>query len=147
MSLLCSKLRARFSEQCNKQHPSAMQGRVKLHKRVRQQASYIYASGRRMLLPGVRDEILNYAGLREAKFIHAFASKQTALFPKYWDEKANALVQDWSYLTPRKGDYTDSFLWFHCPHSVLQQLVEKILLDQGRGIMLLPVQKNQSWFW
>ena len=107
----------------------------------------MYASGRQMLLPGVRDEILNWAGLREAKFIDAFASKQTALFPKYWDEKANALVQDWSYGTPEKGDHTDYFLWVHCPHFLLQQSVEKFLLHQGRGIMLLPVQKNQSWFW
>ena len=146
-SLLSCKLRARFSEQCNKLHLSAMQRRVKLRKRVRQQASYMYASGRQMLLPGVRDEILNWAGLREAKFIDAFASKQTALFPKYRDEKANALVQHWSYGTPEKGDHTDYFLWVHCPHFLLQQSVEKILLDQGRGIMLLPVQKKQSWFW
>ena len=70
-SLLSSKLRARFSEQCNKLHLSAMQ-RVKLRKRVRQQASYTYASRRQVLLPGVRDEILNWAGLREAKFRRPF---------------------------------------------------------------------------
>ena len=114
-SLLSSKLRARFSEQSNKLHLSAMQRRVKLRKRVRQQASYTYASGRQMLLPGVRDEILNWAGLREAKFIDAFASKQTALFSKHWDEKANTLVQDWSYGTPEKGDHTD----FFCGYIVL----------------------------
>ena len=95
-SLLSSKLRARCYEQCNKLHLSAMQRRVKLRKRVRQQASYMYASRRQMLLPGVRDEILNWAGLREAKFIDAFANKQTALFSKYWSEKANALT--WSGL-------------------------------------------------
>ena len=54
-SLLSTKLRASFSEQFNKQHLSAMQRRVKLRKTVRQQASYMYASGRQMLLPGVRD--------------------------------------------------------------------------------------------
>ena len=36
---------ARFAEQCSKQHLSAMQRRVKLRKRVRQQASYMYTSG------------------------------------------------------------------------------------------------------
>ena len=107
----------------------------------------MYASGRQMLLPGVRDEIPNWADLCGAKFIHGFASTQTALFPKYWDEKANALVQDVSYCTPEKRDHTDYFLWVHCPHFWLQQSVEKVLLDQGRGIMLPSVQKNQSWFW
>ena len=146
-SLVSSKLRARSSEQCNKLHLSARQPRVKLRKRVRQQAPYMYASGQQMLFPGVRDEILNLAGLRESKFIDTFASKQRALFSKYWDEKVNALVQDWSYDTPEKGDHTDYFLWVHCPQFSLQQSVEKILLDQGRSIMLLPVQKHQSWFW
>ena len=93
-SLLSSKLRAFCSEECNKLHLSAMQRRAQLRKSVRQQASYMYASGRQILSPVVRDEILNWAGLREAKFIDTFASKQTALYSKYWDEKANALVQD-----------------------------------------------------
>ena len=99
-----------------------------------------------MLLPGIRDEILNWASLHEDKFIDVLASKQTALSLNCWDEKANALVQDWSYGTPGKGDHTNSFLWFHCPHFLLQQSVEKVLLDQGKGIMLLPFQKNHSWF-
>ena len=30
---------------------------------------------------------------------------------------------------------------------LLQQTVDKILLDHSRGIMLLPVQKDKSWFW
>ena len=146
-SLLSEKLRTRFSEQCNKVHLTPMQRRIKLRKRVRQHASYMYAAGRQMLLPGVRDEILAWAGLQDSKFIDAFSSRQTALFPKYWDVKADALIQDWSYGSQDKGDHTDFFLWIHCPHFLLQQTVDKILLDQSRGIMLLPVQKDQSWFW
>ena len=64
-------------------------------------------------------EILNWVGLHEAKFIDAFASKQKALLLKYWDEKANALVQDWSYGTPGEGDHTDYFFWVHYPHFLL----------------------------
>ena len=100
-----------------------------------------------MLLPGVRDKVLGCAGLQDSKFIDAFATKDTALFSKYWDAKADALVQDWSYASPGKGDHTDYFLWLHPPHYLLQQTVDKILLDQARNIMLIPVRKNQSWLW
>ena len=146
-SLLSEKLRTRFSEQCNKVHLTPMQRRIKLYKRVRQQGSYMYAAGRQMLLPAVRDEILAWAGLQDSKFIHAFSSRQTALFPKHWDVKADALIQDWSYGSQDKGDHTHYFFWLHCPHFLLQQTVDKILLHQSRGIMLLPVQKHQSRFW
>ena len=88
----------------------------------------MYASGWQTLLPGVRDEILNWAGLREAKFIDAFANKQTALFSKYWDEKANALVQDWSHGTPEKADHTDYFLWVHCPYFCCNNQLRKFYL-------------------
>ena len=145
-SLLSDMMRARFAEQCAAStRLTPMQRRIKLRKRVRQHASYMFAAGRQMLLPGVRDKVLGWAGLQDSKFIDAFATKDTALFSKYWDAKADALVQDWSYPSPGKGDHTDYFLWLHPPHYLLQQTVDKILLDQARGIMLIPVQKNHSW--
>ena len=106
-SLLSEKLRTRFSEQCNKVHLTPMERRIKLRKRVRQHALYMYAVGRQILFPGVRNEILAWAGLQDSNFIDALLSRQTALFSQYWDVRADALVQDWSYGFQDKGDQTD----------------------------------------
>ena len=40
-----------------------------------------------------------------------------------------------------------NLLWLHPPHHLLQDTVTKIVLDQGRGILLVPVRKQCPWFW
>ena len=119
-SLLSSKLRARFSEQCNKLHLSAMQRRVKLRKRVRQQASYMYASGRQMLLPGVRDEILNRAALRKRNSLTRLRASRRPCFPNIGMKRPMHWCRIGLMAPLRKGNHTDYFLWVHCPHFLLQ---------------------------
>ena len=38
-------------------------------------------------------------------------------------------------------------LWLHPPHHLLQDTITKIVRDQGRGILLVPVRKQFPWFW
>ena len=33
------------------------------------------------------------------------------------------------------------------PHGDLHRMVEKVRWEGGRGIAVVPVQKNQPWFW
>ena len=90
--------------------------------------------------------ILKWAGLKGDQFGDVFASKQAHLFPEYWDKRENGLSHNWG-LSDSKGRPEQKFLWFHPPHHLLQDSITKIVLDQGRGILLVPVRKQYPWFW
>ena len=46
-----------------------------------------------------------------------------------------------------KGDQSKNVLCVHPRHHLLQDTITKIVLDQGRGILLVPVGKQCPWFW
>ena len=89
--------------------------------------------------------MLKWSGLRGDQFVDVFASKQAHLFPEYWDKGENGLSHNWG-LSYSKGRPEQTFLWLNPPHHLLQDTITKIVLDQGRGILLVPVRKQCPWF-
>ena len=87
-----------------------------------------------IVLDQVRDAVCAFAGFTPV--VDAFAEKENARFPKYWDNKADAFKQDW-------GKHK---LWLNPPYSRLPEVVEKIMRDQASGIFIAPVWPRQSWF-
>ena len=113
---------------------------------MRRSTKFLYSQGNHILLSSVRDMILKWAGLRGDRFVDVFASKQAHLFPECWDKGENGLSNNWG-LSDSKGRPMQKFLWLHPPHHLLQDTATKIVLDQGRGILLVPVRKQCPWFW
>ena len=120
--------------------------RQAVRRKIRRSTKFLYSQGNHILLSSVRDMILKWAGLKGDQFVDVFASKQAHLFPEYWDKGENGLSRNWG-LSDSKGRPMQKFLWLHPPHHLLQDTVTKIVLDQGRGILLVPVRKQCAWFW
>ena len=89
--------------------------------------------------------VLKWAGLQHQSFVHAFSSRRSRLFHRYWDAEDNALQQNWSYDPSSKRN--NKMQWLHPPQHLLSEVVQKILLDEACGILVVPAQKQFSWFW
>ena len=114
-----------------------------MSQRVRQSAKSVYNRGKQILLPKVRDAVLKWAGLQHQPFVDAFSSRRSRLFHSYWDAEDNALQQNWSYDPSSKRN--NKMLWLHPPQHLLSEVVQKILLDEACGILIVPVQTQFSW--
>ena len=112
--------------------------------RVRQSAKSVYGRGKPIFLPKVRDAVLKWAGLQHQLFVDAFSSRRSRLFHSYCDAEDNALQQNWSYDPSSKRN--NKMLWLHPPQHLLSEVVQKILLDEACGILIVPVQNDVSWF-
>ena len=55
------------------------------------------------------------------------------------------MAHNWG-LPDSKGPLEQKRLWLHPPHHLLQDTITKIVLDKGRGILLVPVRKQCAWF-
>ena len=110
-------------------------------RRMRPSTKSLYSRGNHIFLSSVRDMILKWAGLKGGQFVDVFASKQAHLFPEYWDKGENGLSNDWGLLDSKRR-LDQNFLWLHPPHHLLQDTITKLVLDQGRGILLVPVRKQ-----
>lgn len=83
-----------------------------------------------------RDKIVEWSQLDMSKAVDAFASHQNRRFPRFWDKKQDALIQNWRHET----------LWINCPWSLLKQVVNKAVKDRARGIMIVPAWVEEDWF-
>ena len=68
--------------------------------------------------------------------VDAFASKGNNKLQGFWNRSDDAFKQDWS----------EELLWMNPPFSKLDQIVQKILLDEAQGILIVPCSHRHSWF-
>lgn len=99
------------------------------HMRIHQKESYTVA-------PHIYNEIVAWAG--EAPTLDLFATPETKKTAKFFDRKTQAAF---------KHSWADQFLFLQPPFKDYTRAFEKVLIDGGRGIAVMPVDKNQKWFW
>ena len=102
-------------------------------------AKYVYPRHRAVLHPSVREDILSSAGLsNDRKSISELFSRAggTSFPPPSKGPQANVWKQCWS----------DSLLWVEAPRAQCGPVVQKILVDQAKGVALIPVDKCKWWF-
>ena len=114
--------------------------RQAVRRKMRRSAKFLYSQGNHILLSSVGHMILKWAGLRGEQFPDVFSSKQAHFFTEYCDKGENPGLLD------SKGRPEQRVLWLHPQHHLLQDTISKIVLDQGRGILLVPVRKQCPWF-
>lgn len=66
----------------------------------------------------------------------AFACKENAKLPRFWTKTNDAFSKDWSF----------EVLWLNPPFSQMETVVQKILLQQAQGILVIPCWKRYLWF-
>jgi hypothetical protein len=68
--------------------------------------------------------------------IDAFSSKAHSRLSNYWSSHTNAFDKFWG----------DVVLWLHPPLKLIPLVVDKILRDQARGVLLIPINPEAEWF-
>ena len=79
----------------------------------------------------LRDKVVAWAGFTPT--VDAFASAKNKRFPRHWED---AFEEDWS----------SEILWANPPFSRLSEVVDKICLEQARGILIVPEWPSQAWY-
>ena len=72
------------------------------------------------------ERICEFAGFQPD--LDAFASAKSRRFERYWDKHLDAFRHVWNPLK----------LWLNPPFSLLSKVVEKVVADSSRGILLVP---------
>lgn len=68
--------------------------------------------------------------------VDVFASEANRRCARYWDRTINAFNQVWSHLT----------LWMNPPFEAIAEVVEKLIDDGGRGLLLVPIWESEEWW-
>ena len=68
--------------------------------------------------------------------VDAFSSKADSRLKSYWSSHSDAFRKTWS----------DKILWINPPIRQLSRIVEKILCDEARGLILVPIRQSAKWF-
>ena len=68
--------------------------------------------------------------------VDAFAASRNARFEKFWTKSEDAFLKDWS----------QEILWIHPPFGMLDKVVQKILVEECQGILIIPCWKKFLWF-
>ena len=110
--------------------------RKAIHQRRRRAWKDAFRKEAYAVVEPLKRDIIEWAG--QTPEVDVFAQKENAQFPEYWTPQDDAFSKDW-------GD--GRFLWMNPPFSKLHQVVQKIIMDQARGIIVVPVWKQQQWFW
>ena len=108
--------------------------------RFRLTAKYVYARDRAVLHPSVREDILSWAGLSDdRKSICELLPRAggTSFPPLSKGYQGDVWNQCWS----------DSLLWVQAPRAQWGLVIQKILVDQAKGVALIPLDKSKSWLW
>lgn len=93
-----------------------------------------------MVLPNVYRHVISHLGLNEQPSVDAFAKKDEHVVRRYWGpqgEKENAFDQNWN---------PERLLWCNPPYSKLQAVVDKMVAEQARMILIVPDWRNTSWW-
>ena len=103
-------------------------------------AKYVYARDRAFLDSSVREDILSWAGLASDR------KSIRELFPGSLDSSFRPL------LSGGKADvwntcWSAPLLWVQAPRAKWGAALQKALVDQAKGIAVIPVDKAKSWFW
>ena len=86
----------------------------------------------------LKSDRLHWAGVtKTGKIRDAFSEKCKRQFHNYWTAREDAFTKDWS----------GESLRINAPFSKMRDVVQKVIMDQARGIMIVPVWERQSWFW
>ena len=72
----------------------------------------------------------------ETPTVDAFASSHNRRFRRFWDKDANSFDQF-------RGKV---FLWTNTPFSLMTDVVNKIVRDRARGIIIIPTWVDKEWF-
>lgn len=68
--------------------------------------------------------------------IDAFANAKNRRCERFWDRTINAFSQQWGAIP----------LWMNPPFETLSEVVEKIIDDKCRCLLLVPVWEDESWW-
>ena len=79
-------------------------------------------------------KIVNFSDLDPT--VDAFASEGNQLLDRFWTKSENAFEQNWS----------SEVLWINPPFSKMELVVQKILLEQAEGILIIPCWERHLWF-
>ena len=83
------------------------------------------------------ENILNWAADRDIiPVVDAFSSKAHARLPDYWSSHSDAFNKTWS----------NKVLWMNPPLHHLSRIIEKIMNDEARGVIIVPVRPRADWF-
>ena len=141
------QVRAQYSKLFRKMAlQTAGKCRQAVRRKMRRSTKSLYSQGNHILSSSVQDMILKWAGLKGDQFVDVLASNQPHLFPEYWYKGENGLSHN-CCLSDSKGRPEQTFLWLHTPHHLLQDTITKVMLDQGRGILLAQVCKQCPPLW
>ena len=84
----------------------------------------------------VVEEIIKKFGC-EVPVLDAFATPENRRFPKFWDLKKDAFSQNWNEA---------GFLWVNPPFDVMDRVVEKLVQEKVKAIVVAPVWKHMVWW-
>ena len=68
--------------------------------------------------------------------IDAFANEANHVLPTFWTESCDAFNKAWS----------DKVLWMNPPWSKLNEVINKLVMEQAKGILIAPIWKREPWW-
>jgi len=68
--------------------------------------------------------------------VDCFASKKNARFERFFDRKTNGFSKNWR----------EEICWINGPWTKLEDIVNKVVRDRARGIMIVPTWVDRDWF-
>ena len=101
----------------------------------RKTAGVMWRRGKYSLTPSVFSFIVEWAG--ELPTVDVFGTAQT---------RQKSVRKCWGS-RPFHRSWADQFVYVHPPFGKYRQVVGKILMDQARGLAIVPFAKTESWFW
>ena len=85
----------------------------------------------------IRDSILDYFA-QGTPSVDAFANPTNARFRRYWTLQQDPFQQEWS-------PTAQPLLWITPPFEKMDQVLDKIVEDGARAILIAPDWKQQKW--
>ena len=96
-----------------------------------------FRSGNYRIRSSVFQEIVDIAEKQDVfPDVDAFSSQAHCRLPEYWSAHTDAFKKTWS----------NKVLWINPPIRHLSRIMEKIMRDNARGVILVPVRQNADWF-
>lgn len=94
-----------------------------------------WASSVYTVVDTIRDCIINEFG--STPTVDAFATKHNKRFKRYWDKTMDAFTRDWS---------SEPLLWINGPFEYYSRIVDKIINDGARAIIVCPKWERMKWW-
>ena len=83
----------------------------------------------------MRDCIINKFNLTPT--VDAFATKHNRRFKRFWNKETDAFTRDWS---------SEQLLWVNGPFEHYNRIVDKIISDGAKAIVICPMWQRMKWW-